>query len=214
MSLNDHSSRLLPLALGSTFLFVGRPFADDAETAFRAEPQTITAASRSEEVIGNETVRRAYVEHGTNRFAFVVPQGFRIDNGNPEKVVLTKSDYSCYFTFRLIGPSPALVRELKPEAYRKLALDQHAGAAVVDESAATAAGHSGPAFDLQWKPPGACAQSARLAFIPSPAGVLEFSVVAGTDKFQDARQSFNLVLLNFRSNEGGKLEIPRHTDQS
>jgi hypothetical protein len=213
MSLLD-SSRLLHLALFSVWLLAGRASADDSVAAVRTNSQVIAVASRNEEVIGNEPVRRAYLTHGTNEFAFVVPQEFRLDATNPEKVLLVKSDYSCYFTFRLIGPAPALAQELKPETYRELALDQHPGATIMDESSATAAGHSGPAFELQWKPPGTTAQRARLAFIPSAAGVMEFRVVAGTNKFTEARHAFNFVLLNFRSNEGGKLKIARFSDKS
>jgi len=152
-------------------------------------------------------VPRAYVTTGTNQFAFVVPEGFRVDASNPETILLTQNDYSCFLTLRIASPAPADPSDVKPDFCRALLSSRFPGAKISEAFSLAAANHSGPAFNLQWTTSGGVAQSARVAFIPSAAGLLEFSLVASPGKFSGGQPPFNSLLLTFRTNEGGKLEI-------
>ena len=152
-------------------------------------------------------VPRAYVTTGTNQFAFLVPEGFRVDASNPETILLIKTDYSCFLTFRIVGPATAGTTDLKPDSCRELLSNRFPGAKIADVFSLAAANHGGPAFNLQWTNASGVAQSARVAFIPSAAGLLEFSLVASPGRFPAGQPPFNSLLLTFRTNEGGKLEI-------
>ena len=152
-------------------------------------------------------VPRACVTTGTNQFAFVVPEGFRVDASNPETILLTQNDYSCFLTLRIASPAPADPSDVKPDFCRALLSSRFPGAKISEAFSLAAANHSGPAFNLQWTNASGVAQSARVAFIPSAAGLLEFSLVASPGKFSGGQPPFNSLLLTFRTNEGGKLEI-------
>jgi hypothetical protein len=156
---------------------------------------------------------RVYVSAGTNRFAFMVPTGFRLDASNPERIVLLAEDYSCFITFRIRSAMPADTQELNSEEYRGLILSEHPGAKMLDEFSRAAANHTGPAFDIQWKNNFGIEQTARLAFVPSPAGVLEFGLFSSPEKFSAGQPAFNHFLLGFYTNEGGKLNLPPLSDQ-
>lgn len=175
-------------------------------------PPTLQGSLRSGEVVGVEQVRRAYLAFGTNRFAFVMPSGFRMDASNPEKIVLTDSNYSCFLTVRVAGRPTG--QEVELETGRELVLNQHPGATILEQFLQSAANRSGPAFDLQWEASNGSMQSARVAFIPSAAGILEFSVLSKPDKFAESKHMLNFLMLTFRSNEGGKLEMPVFSDKS
>ena len=90
----------------------------------------------------------------------------------------------------------------------------HPGAKISDEFSLSAANASGPAFDAQWEGISGTTQSGRVAFIPSPVGILEFSLLSKPDKFTQGKYFLNFLLLTFRSNEGGSLDMPVFSDKS
>jgi len=93
-------------------------------------------------------------------------------------------------------------------------LNRHPGAKILDPFSREAAGHSGPAFDLQWVNAGGAEQSARVAFIPSLAGVLEFGLLTTADKFPGGKAVFDSLLAGFQSNEGGLIGPLQHGSRS
>lgn len=158
-------------------------------------------------------VYRAFVTVGTNKFSFGAPSNFRID-AYPEKILFNSTDYSCFLTFRIMDSALPDTAQLKAESYRDLLLSRYPGAKIVGEFSISAANRSGPAFDLQWKNSGGVMQSARVAFVPSAAGVLEFTLIARTDKFSEGQQSFDAMLASFMQGDGSKLRIPPSTTTS
>ena len=185
----------------------GRAAADDRFDNSTDSSRLLSATLKNGELIGTEPVRRVFVKAGTNEFAFILAPGFRMDASNPEQIVFISTDYACYLTFRIVGPVPPDARELDRDTYRELLLSRHPGVKIVNEFSRTVANHSGPAFELQWKNSSGQFQSERTVFVPSAAGVLEFSLVARPDKSGDGQYVLNSFLQSFRSNEGGKLEI-------
>jgi hypothetical protein len=168
---------------------------------------------KNEEFVGLEQVRRAYVTYGTNTFAFVVPYDFRMDASDPDKIVLINREADCFLTFRILDTKPALAPETQTEYYRALLTTRYPESSTLEEFYQSVANNSGPAFDLQWRNSNSATQAVRTAFIPSVAGVLEFSLLAPSEKFEEGRSFFNSFLLLFRSNENGKLEIARLSDK-
>jgi hypothetical protein len=169
-------------------------------------PAPFLVSLRTSESAGGEPVRSILLTAGTNQFYLCIPHGFRLDASNPQKIVLINDD-SCYLTFRIVGPMSPGTQELNPDVYRKELLQRYSGGKISSEFSRRVANHSGPVFDLQWKNSGGADQSQRITFIPSIAGVLEFSMMASSDGFSAGQYFFNSFLLGFRSNEGGPLEI-------
>jgi hypothetical protein len=188
--------------------------ADDSEQGqVISRPAPFSTQLKREETSGPDIVQRAYIACGTNRFAFVVPPEYRLDGSNPEKIVLSNADYSSFISFRIVAPLNFPAQALEPEKCRQRMLECYPGAKVLEEFSQSAANHSGPAFDVRWTNSSNAVQFARVAFIPSPAGVLEFSLVATDGNFKQGEYFLNSVMLTFRSNEGGKLDIAPLSDK-
>src|SRR3974377_2149572 len=75
----------------------------------------------------------AYITLGTNKFGFVMPEGFRLETQDPQKVTLAHGDLNCLLTFRVRETES--LGKTGPDAanYRELLLKRHPGAAIVDE---------------------------------------------------------------------------------
>lgn len=178
------------------------------------QPTRLTAKLKSEEMVGGEPVRRAYIDFGTNKFAFVVPPGFRMDAPSSDKVTMVNVDLSCFMVFRVISSQALDPTESQSDTARGLLLKEHPGASITEEFSLTVAGHSGPAFDFQFQNPNGTQQSGRAIFISGPAGVMEFGVLTRRDKIKDSIDSFRWLILQFRSNENGKLEVNPMLDKT
>jgi len=159
---------------------------------------------RGGETVGTHQVERAFLNIGTNQIAFIVPGGFQMDAANPEKIVLTEPTRGYFITVRVISLAESTS---ETSSFKAAALDRYPGAKITQETMAFVANHSGPAFDLEWLTSAGTAESARIHFIPSAAGILEFSVMARSADFKDARLYFDVLLASVQNNESGKLVI-------
>jgi len=171
----------------------------------------VTAELRQEIVPGFTSVTRVYVSAGTNKFAFRAPRSFRVDASNPKKISLTSTNDITFITVRSLPSLPkktdAEKKKSLREICRELLLAEHPGAKILTEFTREADGHSGPAFDLQWPNAAGALQSARVAYIPVPAGILEFQLSTKPDHFRAATYKLNNVLLSFRASKDGKVEM-------
>jgi hypothetical protein len=206
MSLRNCLRRFAGFLCGVSLL-AARAHADDLSSSAPAKPPPLQVSIATEHVPNLLPAFRAYLTAGTNKFAFLVPAGFRMDISGEDGFSLVSADYRCWLTFRIAGPVPPGAKELKPGACRELLLIRRPGAKILEEFSLAAAGQRGPAFSLQWKGPSGVSQSARAVFIPSPAGVLEFGVFASPDNLPKFHGSFNTLLNTFCIGVGGKLEI-------
>lgn len=176
-------------------------------------PSPFKVVSRNEEMLGDRPVQRAYLSKGTNQFAFVVPPGFRLNATSPGKLSLINANDNGFITFRVAAPLPSWPRELSADDCRDLVSAQFPTAKIDREFTQPVADHSGPAFDVSWTNSGGGGQSARIVFLPSPAGILEFCLEGNPNSFGANQTAFYSVLLSFRTNERGKLEIAPLSDR-
>ena len=156
----------------------------------------------------------AYVTFRTNKFGFVMPAGFRLETEDAQKVTLVSADFSCLLTFRVLDPALPGATELDPAPYRDLLLSRRRGGEILEEFSQVAASRRGPAFDLRWNATGSVPRRERVLFIPSDAGVLEFSLDSSLEKFEAGRQAFSSLLITFRTPEAdGRLRMPVLSDR-
>jgi hypothetical protein len=154
------------------------------------------------------------VTAGTNRFAFSVPEGFRLESSNQGLVSLISADYRSLLTFRIAAVEPLASQEPGAAVWRQAVLEQHPGAKILEQFTLTAANRTGPAFDTAWSAPGGLQRNQRTAYIPASAGTLEFSLVCATDVFSKAKCDLNFLLLTFRASDAqGKLDLPRFSNK-
>lgn len=184
--------------------------ADDSPTNTVASPTpTFRVTVHKGEIVGSEQIQRAMITSGTNEFLLVAPDGLTMDTTRPNKILLYPSDKSFFLTFRMTGTA---ADDPGSQSCRKLLEEQYPGAQIVEEFSITAAGRSGPAFDLRWKSGRVSERFVRVAFIPSAAGLLEFSRISDAQNAGEAQRTFNGMIRAFRSNEKGKIEIKRSPD--
>lgn len=171
-----------------------------------ASSPTFSVSLRPGETIGDYQVMRAFLTAGTNEIAFTIPNGFRMDASNPDRIVLTDGSSAIFITIRLSGP-PYPDAASQVDFFRGRALSRFPGAKIASQSSEIAANHSGPAFDLEWLSSSGSPQAARIAFIPCAAGVLEFSVLTQKANFKDADTYLSSLMVSVRTNEAGKIVI-------
>ncbi len=201
---------LFAAVCGSASLFADRGHAADSSDNTATNQSGFHAYVVSQPVPNLAPVPCGVASFGTNQYSFLVPDGFRMNGSSAEQVVLVNADFDCFITLSLASPAPS---NAKPDFCRDLLLSQYPGAKILEEFSASAGNHTGPAFNLHWTTARGVAQSGRFAFIPMAAGVLEFSVTTKSDKFPGVQSPFNLFLLTFRTNEGGKLEFVKISDR-
>jgi len=213
--MSRHSHLLAALLLGA-LLLVNRAVAEDAVPASpnsSTNKAAFNAQVRGGETFGDHQIQRAFLNIGTNAFAFTIPVGFFMDASNPGKIVLTDPNSDYFITVRVMSaPSPEGASQA--DYFRGLALNRFPQAKITSQSTEYVANHSGPSFDMQWVTASGGAQSARIAFISCPAGVLELSILSRSAKFKTAQTYLSVLMSSVRSNETGKLIITPVPDYS
>ena len=164
------------------------------------------------EMVGQQQIMRALLKSGTNQFLFVVPEGLGIQNVDEGKIVLSSRDMKYYASVRIVAPRPAAdgLKEALQEAIAGL----YPGVSHLEEFAATVANREGIGACLRQESPGVALRQVRILWVPFKAGVVEFTLVAQSDNLRAAQGAFDMILLTFRSNEGGRLEYVRRSDKS
>ena len=209
------ANKNLLFALVAGLAFLQTPAARAAEAA----PFWVTnAAPRLQARIvreggpGLRTVNRAYINRATNRFALIVPDGYRVDYSDPQRISLVSTDYNSIITFFVNDYFPATGDA--DDSYRQFLLTKYPKAFVGRQFSLAAGDTSGPAFDLQWKSEGGMPRRGWFGFMPARAGVLQFELISSPQKFETVRSDFEFVLATFRqSDANGKLNVPLMSDK-
>jgi hypothetical protein len=196
----------------STLALATRASAEETPAASPAPAATtnhtaFNATVRGGETVGDSQVHRTFLTIGTNEIAFTIPSGFFMDASNPQKILLTDPDSNYFITVRVLGQAGIEAGAAQVDYFRGMALNRFPQAKITSQSSQFAANHSGPSFDLQWLTANGGAQSARIAFVPCAAGVLEFSILTRTANFKAAQTYLTVLMTSVLSNETGKIVI-------
>lgn len=196
--------------LFSAILFMAGIVADSAvaqsySANYSALPVNVSLVRQ--ESLRRVTAPRVLVAAGTNKFYFPLLDGYRMRSDTAQgKVLLVKTNEAWILTLRVLKPlGQGVIVDSTP--YQQFLSSQYPGAIIREEISATAANHLGSAFDLQWKVYAGTTATARVAFIPSDAEILEFSVLTTSDHFPPALTDFNKLLMSFRVATDGKIII-------
>ncbi len=155
-------------------------------------------------------VYRAYVTAETGKFTFVLPRGFRVMGDPGAKLTFANLEGNCQITFSILDSTPCDSQPLNTDAYRDLVQARYPKGEIVEQYCPVAAGRIGVGFDAQWMTTNKVAQCTRTAFVPSTAGVLEFSATCSPKDFPTLRYQINQIMVGFlATTPDGKLEVPR-----
>jgi len=154
---------------------------------------------------GQIPASRAYITVGTNRFAFLVPPGFKIDTSDAQRVAMVRADCGCILSIRILESLSE--SDLTPADCRRKILQEHPSCTIDSEFSLGAANSAGPAFEIRWKGDGGVRRAARIAYVPLRGGVVEFALDSSPEKFGAMLSDLNCVMLTFRaSDSNGKIE--------
>lgn len=207
--LNRLSLRFWPAALGTALVLhglAGDLCAQSGKLQCRVETETPFGPS--------SPVFRAYLSLGTNEFAFLVPDGCRVDTDkHPGQARMEHASRQFEITFAVAEANPAKAAEPDLEACRQKALAGRPGAQIIEEFTRGAVNRTGPAFDLRFSTDRGLALYQRIVYVLHPAGLLEFSCVTTPQSKETAWSEFNAFLATFSARENGKLEISPLSDK-
>ena len=164
------------------------------------------------ETVGHEQVIRGLIRSGTNEFMFVVPEGLRTQTSSEGSIVLTGRDVSYYLSIRIVGPAPA-GPGLK-EVLREHVANQFPNVSGLEEFTTMVAEREGTGFQLRQELPKVGDRLIRVLWLPFKAGILEFALNADSNSASEGQGAFDMILLTFRSNERGKLEVVRRSEKT
>jgi hypothetical protein len=158
----------------------------------------ITPASGRE----NFPVTRVVITSATNQFALLAMPGYRVNNHPAEsQIIFAKTDGLSAMTFSLLGFPPTAA---KP--WSAVITDRFPNGKIIQAAVATAAGQTGPMFDVAWRTPQGLHGISRIAFIPSNIGTLEFALTVPADKFPTAQYDLNNLMMTCRTAVNGQLD--------
>lgn len=185
------------LALGALLALAVAPRSLAAEGT-----NTFQVITAQEAMVGRQPLTRAYVTNGEKRFTFVVPDGFRLDSSKPQEILITSPDYSTAITLKF-ATQVANSRTTEPETYRGVVKDLYPQTEVAEEFSLSAAGNTGPAFDVRGKTSEGLARSARISFIPCAGQLVEFRLITSPEKFRSSAGELQSLMLTFRAGDVG-----------
>jgi len=162
-----------------------------------------------------EPFYRAYVTSGTNKFTFLIPRGFQFQaNQTAGSVCFRSRDGATSISFGIAESLTQGNAELSLPVYREVVVARHPTARILQEAARSANGCSGPAFDIQWRVSENLHEWKRLVFVPSSAGVLEFTAMGSLTNAAKVQSDLDLVLTTFTASKDGKLQVNHLSDMN
>ncbi len=188
--------------------------ADSIPSDSKTNALVIQAELRQETGLGQSLAERAYITFGKEKFALLVPSGFRGHISEANRMTLVTANFDRLFALRVVEPLASEDQPLRPEGLRQRVLEAHPGARILAELSRVADGRVGPAFDVEWIEGGKVPRRARVAFIPSHDSLLEFSMVCSPEVFDTGCQALNTIFTTFRASDGkGELHISPLSDK-
>ena len=176
------------------------------------QPPKLVVSLYPGEFVGHEQVIRQFIRCGTNEFVFVVPDGLRTQAKPDGAIVMTAGDMSYHVCIRIAAPLPA-VPEIR-EALQDRIAGQYVGAKSLEGFTFNVADREGTGFELRQELPELGHRLVRILWVPFKAGLMEFTLIANAKNAEAGRVALGMILLTFRSNEQGRLEIVERSDKS
>jgi hypothetical protein len=195
-------------------LFAAGVFAQPHNSSVLGANETpgLAVTLQTGEYVGQRQVIRALITSGTNTFMFVVPEGLRAETSSEGRVVLTSGDVTYFLCIGIVGP-PLAEPGLK-EVLRQRIASHYPNARNLEEFAATVAEREATGFQLRQALPGVGDRLIRILWLPFKAGLLEFTLNADSSSASAGQGALDMILLTFRSDERGKIEIVRRSDKT
>ena len=176
--------------------------------------QSLDITVKPGEVVGQEQVIRYAIQSGTNQFIFNLPPEVRSERVNNAGLVLQSTDSRFCLSFRILQAVAADSAAAATEARKAAALEHFTNTRDLEDFGLTIADRPAQGIQFRHTQPTVGDRLVKIIWVPCAAGVLEFTLNADATKLNLANAALDGVLLTFRSNESGKLEVVRRAENS
>lgn len=137
-------------------------------------------------------------------FSFLPPKGWRLQVDAPARQLFLHSpDDTSHLEITFARPNPALAPDASTNALREHILARFPAVEILEEFPAYTSGLTGYGFEIRWNPAPEVTSVARMAFVPRPAGTLEFRLTTLPTQFATIRPIFGALLTSFSERAAG-----------
>lgn len=169
------------------------------------------------ETVGDNQIHRVHFSYSTNEFLTILPADVVTDLSSSEQIAIANEKSGYYITIRLLRRPDSGQAPVGETEAASLALERFPGLQITETNGLSLMGNSGPQI-IGWHELTAGSQSCRveIAFVPCRIGVWEITKVCNGNEHscEAAANTLNFLLLDFRSNENGELEVVPQPSQS
>lgn len=155
-------------------------------------------------IVEGNPVRWVYINSGTNRLGFVLPDNLRLSMSDYGKVQLVQTEMKYFLSIRILSETqPVSINHA--ETFRSLSSESFPGAELTSETTVVVLEREGKAYDLRWRSEGKTDRFVRVAYVPASFGILELSLVADLAAVNEGTLNLDGLMQQLKSNQGGKL---------
>lgn len=149
--------------------------------------------------------RYAFVTVGQEKYTFLVPEGYRVDNSDSAKLKLASPDFSSLIIVGMAANAPTGVNR-DGESLQAHVLTIHPDATIKSVQTICANSQSAPAVDYIWKTDSGIKRVSRTSYISTTSGLMEFTLTSSSEQFDAGLNQLNLITLTFRTGSDGKFD--------
>jgi hypothetical protein len=188
------------------------PLAGTVQASLEPSVEPLTVSVQREPVNTVVPIYRAYMNVGTEKFAFIVPENFRLAGDTAHgRLQLENTVAGTFMTFNFLHSPGSASPETGKEVYREWLSSRYANGKFVGEFSRPAAAATGTGFDVQWArqtPSGSnIVQRTRSVFVPTSAGLLEVSITTSVKNAKAGESDLDAVLGSLAASNGGTLMV-------
>ena len=157
------------------------------------------------------TVTSYVLQTSKGRFSFLPPPDWAVqENPKTKEVLMMARSLITSIRFKVVEDAQETTKEARLAQWHQAVLENHPDAKITAEFPCYSSKLEGVALDLERLAPNRTKVFTRLAFLPLPAGRIEFDLTTTAGNFAETRLAFGNFLTSFRVEPpAGSLPSPR-----
>jgi hypothetical protein len=165
--------------------------------------EPFTLGSRTAEIPESGKVTYAILRTEKNETSFLPPSGWKSEiDAKGRTITWTSADYQSSIRLKISDGGSDRTPKLRAEELRETVAQEIPGAKIKEEFSCFTSGASGLALDCEHIAKGQFAMASRVALVPIPGGLAQFSLTSSIDQFTRRQIDFSHFLNSFRVESG------------
>lgn len=159
--------------------------------------------SRTAEIPESGRVTYTVLRTERNETSFLPPSGWKSEiDAKGRTITWTSADYQSSIRLKISDSGSDQTPKLRAEELRDTVAQEISGAKITEEFPCFTSGSSGLALDCEHVAKGQFAMASRVALVPIPGGLAQFSLTSPKDQFAKRQIDFGRFLNSFRIENG------------